>query len=335
MMAVDQIQINRDLLVSSEISTEPEAVEGSNKASGYCFSGSSDSGSEYFSSVEESEVGSAKSSEEEEEEAEEEEDDYIAELTRKMAQYTFQDDEIHDKSWGVPISPQSTLWLPPGWNQEISSSSSSPCSTGKSRETSPPATPLIKDFEKMKINEEIPKFKPFTSPTPIPSTTRNSEIRIPSKESLIDEQIRAIQKLKQEQSMKLTNQNQRINQKGRLPFYPSRHYGSSEFRAVFLNKPGSKTGSTGTGVFLPQNSGTSSQTRKKKGCSTVLIPTRVVHALKLHFEKTGVPSRLDSTMIPLKPDVVRWKNESLGQKRRPQTPQTAPQDLGLPQEWTY
>ena len=34
------------------------------------------------------------------------------------------------------------------------------------------------------------------------------------------------------------------------------------------------------------------------GCSTVIIPARVIEALKVHFEKLGVPSTFSSDIPP-------------------------------------
>ena len=39
----------------------------------------------------------------------------------------------------------------------------------------------------------------------------------------------------------------------------------SEMRAVFLSESGSRTGSCGTGVFLPRGIGNTSESRKKPG----------------------------------------------------------------------
>ncbi|GKV08026.1 hypothetical protein SLEP1_g19716 [Rubroshorea leprosula] len=361
MMAVDLH--NRELLLPSQFFTEEQEGIHSvsskpNSQNGSLFSGSSDSGSEYLSSPVESEVGSTKSSEEEEAGGE---DDYIAELTRKMAYYMFQDEDKQEKSWDLSGSPQSTLWLPLGSKGE------SP--NGWLRETLPPVTPMIEGFEKMKINEEIPKYNPgkglFSASIPIPLATRNPDVGFQSKKSLIDEQIRAIQfyKLKQEQAMKLMDQKRKIKQDyrsigrvssgfnngQRVPSHPcagctlhpqqSSGLDDSNMRAVVLDTSGSKTGSGGTGVFLPRRIGTSSETRKKQRCPTVLIPAKVVHALKLHFEKMGVPSRLN-TGVPLQQDAhVDGRNSISSQQKR--HPWTAPAishqdlDLGLPQEWTY
>ncbi|GLT28474.1 hypothetical protein SLA2020_034070 [Shorea laevis] len=96
-----------------------------------------------------------------------------------------------------------------------------------SRATSPPVTPLIGDFEMMKINDEIPKYNPgkelFSAPASIPVTTTDPDFVFQSKNPLIDDQIRAIQfyKLKQQQAMKQMDKKQRMKQncqsKGRVP----------------------------------------------------------------------------------------------------------------------
>ncbi|KAM7531921.1 hypothetical protein LguiB_035331 [Lonicera macranthoides] len=64
----------------------------------------------------------------------------------------------------------------------------------------------------------------------------------------------------------------------------------SGMRAVFLGNPGgAKRDCTGTGVFLPR---TPTQNRKKPGCSTVLLPERVVQALNLKLESIDSPPQL-------------------------------------------
>lgn len=285
MMAVDGLR--REFLVP------PEELEG--VKNGSFFSGSSDSGSEYFSPGE-SEVGSTKSSEEEED------DDYIAELARRMAQYMFQDEEKQEKKlWSLP--------------EKMSAPT--------------PATPVIEE----KVNKTYEE-------TPIPSIAKNPDFELKSKQTLIDEQIRAVQFYKfelkkQEQSVKPIDQKQRMKQKRRNPSHACNNtQNGSDIKPVFLNKSSTKTVSGGTGVFLPRRTGAPPpETRKKQGCSTVLIPARVVHALKLHFEKTGVPPR-----FPLEHDghVVERDNISSQQKRHPPTaPAISHHDLGLPQEWTY
>ncbi|KAK1428691.1 hypothetical protein QVD17_17530 [Tagetes erecta] len=55
-------------------------------------------------------------------------------------------------------------------------------------------------------------------------------------------------------------------------------------RAVFFNRPDSKTGCNGTGVFLPSSANDPTvKTRKIPGYSAALVPTRVLEALEQHF----------------------------------------------------
>ncbi|CAN4106039.1 unnamed protein product [Withania somnifera] len=127
---------------------------------------------------------------------------------------------------------------------------------------------------------------------------------------------------------------------------PQPNHGSG-MRAVFLGNPGPKRECAGTGVFLPRRVGTQTETRKKPGCP-VILPDRVVQALNLNIEA------MDSAARP-KPQVqLRCHNENITdgglkyrnnmtvattqQRRNQRTQQAAvamPQELQLPQEWTY
>ncbi|KAK3206382.1 hypothetical protein Dsin_020428 [Dipteronia sinensis] len=298
-----------------------------------CF-GSSDSGSGFSSSVE--------SEEEEEESDPEEQDDYFAELSRQMAHYMLQDDDKHEKSWGLTRLPQSTLRLssPFGSNHE------SP--KGPSREPSPPPT-MIEELEKTKINNHF-------------CNHQNNEFQ--SKQALIDDQIRAIQffKLKQEQAMKQLGQKKQFKQHHQKTNRPPSSTTSNSYqtqtqthqqqpgsgmRAVFLGgSTSSRAGSCGTGVFLPRGIGYSpDQSRKKQGCATVLIPARVVQALKQHFDKVGgggsggVPSGFNGrrSTFPLQHDanVAGGRKNSLYKQQQQQSQSMNKQEMGLPQEWTY
>ncbi|KAK0606175.1 hypothetical protein LWI29_034863 [Acer saccharum] len=315
-----------------------------------CF-GTSDSGSVLSSPVE-SEVGSTETESDPEEE---EQDDYLAELSRQMAHYMLQDDEKHEKSWGLTRSPQSTLRSssPFGSNHE------SP--KGPSREPSPPPT-MIEELEKMKINNLF---------------CNHQNIEFQSKQALIDDQIRAIQffKLKQEQAMKqLDNKkqfkqhhqnkskafgdgsNNNVQKTNRPPSsttsisYQSQAQTHQQqpgpgpgMRAVLLGgSASSRAGSCGTGVFLPRGIGYSpDQSRKKPGCATVLIPARVVQALKQHFDKVGVggfPSGFNGrSTFPLQHDanVAGERKNSLYKQQQQQSQSMNKQEIGLPQEWTY
>ncbi|CAN6806573.1 unnamed protein product, partial [Brassica oleracea] len=201
----------------------------------------------------------------------EDEDEYVAELTRQMTNYMLQDDEKHQKSCGGGSgsgSPQSTLWSP------FASGYSSP--VGPSREPSPPLTPAVQ------------------------ATVEKSPVIIPfqSKQALIDEQIRSVQanfqKIKKEKDKERNDDALRRKERS----YHNLQRPKSAVKAVFVDGLGSRAGSGGTGVFLPRCHGTVVESRKKSGCSTVIIPARVVEALKIHFDKLGVPSTLSSDIPP-------------------------------------
>ncbi|TXG74203.1 hypothetical protein EZV62_002782 [Acer yangbiense] len=325
MMAVDLHNTDQSLLSSSSsgFSTQEhdtffslnkliETNNSSDNTWSSCF-GSSDSCSVLSSPVE-SELGSTETESDPEEE---EQDDYLAELSRQMAHYMLQDDEKHEKSWGLTRSPQSTLRSssPFGSNHE------SP--KGPSREPSPPPT-MIEELEKMKINNLF---------------CNHQNIEFQSKQALIDDQIRAIQKTNRPPSSTTSISYQTQTQTNQQQPGPG-------MRAVFLGgSASSRAGSCGTGVFLPRGiSYSPDQSRKKPGCATVLIPARVVQALKQHFDKVGgggggFPSGINGSRstFPLQHDanVAGGRKNSLYKQQQQQSQSMNKQEIGLPQEWTY
>ncbi|CAN4081493.1 unnamed protein product [Withania somnifera] len=116
----------------------------------------------------------------------------------------------------------------------------------------------------------------------------------------------------------------------------------SGMRAVFLGSPGPKREFTGTGVFLPRRIGTQTETRKKPGCSAVLLPDRVVHALNLNLEAMEARRyQVGSGLTPSSGSIYP-NNVALAQQRRNlrtgntySQPATMSQELFLPQDWTY
>ncbi|XP_062017063.1 uncharacterized protein LOC133733458 [Rosa rugosa] len=122
--------------------------------------------------------------------------------------------------------------------------------------------------------------------------------------------------------------------------------GPSNMRAVFLGGSGSGsrvgTPSCGTGVFLPCVIGNTSQSPKnKRGCAPVLIPAKVVQALKVHFDRVGDQPRPNPTSFPILNDsskAGRRTSTSANRKRHLRgaaTPDMNNNEMGLPQEWTY
>ncbi|RVX13612.1 hypothetical protein CK203_010052 [Vitis vinifera] len=109
-------------------------------------------------------------------------------------------------------------------------------------------------------------------------------------------------------------------------------------RAVFLGGSGLKRESAGTGVFLPRRFGNASDSRKKPGCSTVLLPARVVQALNLNFEDMGSHSQphFNGGVAPDYEALMARRNALISQQKRNLRPEgTMNHEIRLPQEWTY
>ncbi|KAJ1412348.1 hypothetical protein SESBI_20466 [Sesbania bispinosa] len=304
------------------------------------------------------------------------EDDFIAELTHRMAHFMLQDDDALDfsgigsqthpnfeqQSWDLRGSPQSTLWSLVG----------SPEGSSSSQEPSPPVTPVKsqdpcwKMFEKLKL-EKTGDSKYHHD------QIQSSNIGLCSYQSLIQEQIRAIElsrlkqehvvspkqkrvtygKVHQDQISEQSEPKQKIQQfqkkgkvggNGRRNRPPPRHvpqtqqHAGAGMRAVFLGGSGSRSG---TGVFLPRG-GTGSQSestnKQGKGCSTVLIPARVVQALQLHFEKTAAMSGPKVVGFPPLHDVLVSNMDGMYSLQKGQSMKASPDvqnEMILPQEWTY
>ncbi|CAI9760807.1 unnamed protein product [Fraxinus pennsylvanica] len=122
-----------------------------------------------------------------------------------------------------------------------------------------------------------------------------------------------------------------------------KHQQTGSGMRVFLGDPGTKKERTGTGVFLPRRVGAPTETRKKSGCSTVLLPDRVVQALNLNLESMDSQAlqqpqnRANGNFIPDYAAAVKYTNNVLmAQQRKNQRPAAVTnQELRLPQEWTY
>ncbi|XP_031487350.1 uncharacterized protein LOC116255620 [Nymphaea colorata] len=143
-------------------------------------------------------------------------------------------------------------------------------------------------------------------------------------------------------------------QRGRPPVFSSSAWpplqgqsANTGMRAVFLSSnSGSKRGSSGTGVFLPRRTGNPADFKKKTGCSTVLLPARVVQALNLNIDGMGSarPSFYQGSLvhdpdgsIMLDPRTFCGRNGVVPPQRRTGRPHqpAVSCELRLPQEWTY
>ncbi|XP_052177053.1 uncharacterized protein LOC127791235 [Diospyros lotus] len=330
-----------------------------------------------------SEQGSSLSSTE----TESDEEDYLAELTRKMAHSTLQDDFCDaQKVWPMAGSPQSTLCGVLG---------GCGCKQGSSRGSpncvSPPPAPFPADRQdgawdllhaaagevaRMKLMEDSVAFAQNRGLLGPPGKQNpNSNIGFHSNQALSYRQLQVaqFQQLKQQQMMKqqgsaiwgqakpvgLYQQNQthqmvqnRARNNGRplglsQSAWPTLQQSqqqqppnSTGMRAVFLGNAGAKKECAGTGVFLPRRLSSSTEARKKPACSTVLLPDRVVQALKLNLEamdaQSQVQTRYSGTFSFDYDAASRHRNNvALSQKRNVRPQPAMNPEFRLPQEWTY
>ncbi|KAA8539659.1 hypothetical protein F0562_026351 [Nyssa sinensis] len=116
----------------------------------------------------------------------------------------------------------------------------------------------------------------------------------------------------------------------------------SGMRAVFLGGSGVKRECAGTGVFLPRRYDNPTDSRKKPaGCSTALLPARVVQALNKNFSYMAAHAqpepRLDDAFAQEYDALVARRNTLLTQQKRSLRPegQMINHELSLPQDWTY
>ncbi|RDY10385.1 hypothetical protein CR513_05100, partial [Mucuna pruriens] len=281
-------------------------------------------------------------------------DDFIAELTHRMARFLLPDD---DDTFDFSSTASHSSNLESSWDSKQGSPE------GSSQEPSSPATPEQRCwkssydmFENIKFNERD-DFN-FNSKYHLShDINQSSNTGLYSHQSLIEEQIRAIELsgLKQEQVVvspqskpapRRKNQGQTYEPKkgnGRRarPPRPGPHtqqQGGAGMRALFLDGPGSRGG---TGVFLPRGGATTpseSTNKQGKGCSTVLIPARVVQALQLHFDQMAATSGPKAGGFPPLHDVLVSNRDgmySLQKRQSLKAPASIQNDTILPQEWTY
>ncbi|KAK7261520.1 hypothetical protein RIF29_27834 [Crotalaria pallida] len=327
-------------------------------------------------------------------------EDLIDELSHHMDRFLLQDDDDNkfdysnisssnnlDLSWDLIGSPQSTVWSTLGSNQGSSE--------GSSQEPSPPATPCWKSSQdlmgmcdKVKVEESRGNKSKYHHPgnneIQTLKTTSKSNIDLCSYQSLIQEQIRAIElsKFKQDHAVpprqkqksshgesesQKSKQSEEIQQSqkkggkgvvgnGRRTTTPRpprpapvalqqllshQQQSGPGMRALFLGGPVS---SGGTGVFFPRSGANPSPppetTIKKqgKGCATVLIPSRVVQALQLHFDQMSATSGTKAGAFPPLHDVLVSNRDgmySLQKQQSQEAPENMQNEMLLPQEWTY
>ncbi|KAI4338887.1 hypothetical protein MLD38_023894 [Melastoma candidum] len=108
---------------------------------------------------------------------------------------------------------------------------------------------------------------------------------------------------------------------------------ASGLRPVFLgsNKVLPR-GSAGTGVFLPRRVGSPDpEPKRKQGCPTVLIPSRVALALNLNLDEMGSHPPIQPRFEGGARTIRKVTQQQPGVLQRP----AAGQEISLPPEWTY
>ncbi|MFS7977905.1 hypothetical protein Hanom_Chr10g00909481 [Helianthus anomalus] len=255
-------------------------------------------------------------------ETESDEEDYLNELSRQLARSALEDDlwktqsESKSSSRVMAGSPQSTLC-----GNLVSSRGSSNCPSPLSRQVESSWDVLCAaagEIARLRIMEDA-TFKPQPPPSPNPPHFH---------------QIQAAAQLKKQQQQQQYQQLVR-GMKAPLAAWPtlqqSQPPSGSGMRAVFLGNPNPKRECIGTGVFLPRQVGAPTESRKKRGCSTVLLPDRVVHALNLNLQQQTRSSTGGLARHGYDAEIRYRNNVLMAEQRR----QQAEIDLRLPQEWTY
>ncbi|KAG4973979.1 hypothetical protein JHK87_030800 [Glycine soja] len=282
-------------------------------------------------------------------------------LVSDMPHFMLQDNTKFD-SLSIGSDPLESLWDSVSYPQSTPSSTLSSIqgsSEGSSQEPSPNSYDFCWDntydvvemLEKMKLDErDSSKYHHGYG-------NHRFETSNVGVCSLLQEQIQAIQlsRLRQEQI---------LSRKQKLTKYRGKNHGqiSQQFQKKgkgvddgcdnecrtgppwhnrWHQQAESKGTSCGTGVFLPRGRTSApleSRERPGKGCSTVLIPARVVQALQLHFEQMAATTGPKPGGFPPLHDVLVSNRDgmySLQKRQSRDKPAHIQNEMILPQEWTY
>ncbi|KAJ9548034.1 hypothetical protein OSB04_020577 [Centaurea solstitialis] len=309
-------------------------------------------------------------------ETESDEEDYLTGLTRKLRNTTLQDDfwrsdSNFSKSARVMAgSPQSTLCGCKQGSSRGSPNCASPPATAAPAKRGDVSLDLLHaaagEVARMRMVEEAANRyynanKSFiASQQPPPRRIPSPNLHYQQLQVAQFQQLRRQQLAKQQQYLEMIQQNRArnegLNVRPASPAVappvsgwptpqqsqqqqPHTRPPGSGMRAVFLGNPNAKRESTGTGVFLPRHVGAPAEPAKKRGCSTVLLPDRVVQALNLNLEAMEAESKLQSRCNGglISPDydaeMMYRSSVLIANQRRNNHRQAA--EFRLPQEWTY
>ncbi|XP_030445756.1 uncharacterized protein LOC115668441 [Syzygium oleosum] len=295
----------------------------------------------------------------------------IADLTRKVAQSTLEDDFEYSKGFFLSGSPKSTLCgLRSGCGCGQGSSRGSP--NGPSQPASPPGTLNllreaagrvahlgINDEELYALNSFAKYHKYDVAPYSYPSISQHQPFQAATPFRHVTTMAQAPFQGVRNSDFAGVVGNGRFAAAAAWPTLQQAHRQQSELRshhlhgsgrrAVFLGSAGLKRESAGTGVFLPRRAVSEPEHRKKTG-STVLIPAKVVQALNLNLDDTGsqpqLQSRLNVCFAPESDGAWRYRsnrphhvqqrgNHHTHHHHHNRRPPAMSHEIRLPQEWTY
>ncbi|MCD9561483.1 hypothetical protein HAX54_020607 [Datura stramonium] len=305
-----------------------------------------------------SELGSTETDETESEEDE----DFIAQLTRQMADYMLKDDEEEEdvsvdendvdedrvpNSTPNTVLTSNTYGLAGNWynsreicyyNQESLGTYVKPVADSVNHQVKSSNTVFYSsDDLKRPIQVYHLKDQPTTAKQK-PSNSRGKRVKGTTTES--------VQKLKTQKNntQSAFTKKQTLGghvhggDKIHLPVQSS----GAGMRAIFIGGSGSKNGSSGTGVFLPRRINpnlTAAEPKMKSGSSTVLIPARVLQALQQHFNHMDALSQSNTCAVFPKNDGENEREDLVSKENQHSQDQTShvvnDQEMQLPQEWTY
>ncbi|CAJ1933200.1 unnamed protein product [Sphenostylis stenocarpa] len=267
----------------------------------------------------------------------------------------------HDNKFdfsGIASVHLDSLWDSYSLSSTLSSIQGSP-EGSSSREPSPTshefcwesAYDMIEMLEKMKLDErESPEYHPGYGNQRL--ETSNFGVH-----SLLQEQIRPIQLSRIRQEQILSQKQNPTAYRGKIQAQISQQFQKKgkgvnvgcdngrgirpPWHACSHHQTGSRSSYSGTGVFLPRGETSApfeSRKRPGKGCSTVLIPARVVQALQLHFEQMAATSGPKPGGFPPLHDILVSNRDGMySLQKRPSRnkPAHIQNEMVLPQEWTY
>lgn len=286
----------------------------------------------------------------------EDDDDFIAELARQMADYMLQDeDESFEDDNGVQIPPEySPKFMQPcgcGYEGKWCNCNASSVCYYDNKE--------LLESDSVTANQTAFMFNDSSRPIEV--------YRLKNQPSVIKQGHNSASRGRRAKAGELTQQRKTLTEsqlehKDAPPPPQKQKYGSkkghrrgggkanpiktgSGMQAIFLGRSGHRNDSHsgGTGVFLPRGTNQHpTEPKKKSGCSTVLIPVRVLQALQLHFNHMDASSSRSNICTPNHLDHDSKTRDLLSEGLRQATDiQLQPtnemntHEMQLPQEWTY